>query len=369
VISWVEQILGVLVTVTIVLDVFLTVLYARLGSGLFSYWLAHIIWRCFTRVSDLFRPGRRGGLLALCGPSILVATVLFWSLSLAVGAGLLFHPSLGIHIVSNDGSSTPRDFVTALYAGGGSLSIVGAGELRPTNAFFRLVFVINSVIGVSVLSLTIAYLMQVYSALNRRNTVGLLVSLMARETADAAEIISSIGPKGKFDTGYTTLSEMAVRIVETTEGHHFYPVLFYFRFHAPKYSVSQIALLSLDTVALIRSALEPDEFEWLMKSSAVNILNDGTLTLIRSLTNTFLSETEAKPEVEDQDYQLWRERFFNAVSRLKRSGIPTNSDEEAAVNRYILIRKEWNHLITSLAPVMRYELQEIDPATAGSPGA
>ena len=37
--------------------------------------------------------------------------------------------------------------------------------------------------------------------------------------------------------------------------------------------------------------------------------------------------------------------------------------------RYILIRKEWNHFITILAPVMRYEPQEIDPATAGSPSA
>jgi hypothetical protein len=40
------------------------------------------------------------------------------------------------------------------------------------------------------------------------------------------------------------------------ETHHFYPVLFYFRFREPYYSVSRFALVSPDTVTLIKSALD-----------------------------------------------------------------------------------------------------------------
>jgi hypothetical protein len=368
VLFWVEQLLGVSLTVAILIDVYLTVLYARVGSGLFSYWLARGVWWSFFQFSRLFDQSRRGKVLSFCGPTILVATVLFWSLSLALGAGLLFHPNLGTAIVSSSGDSTPRDLITAIFAGGSSLSIVGGGDFKPVNGFFRVVFLFNSIIGMSVLSLTISYLMQIYSALNRRNAVALLANLMTRNTGDAVELISSVGPKGKFEAGYTNLSELAVRMVETKEGHHFYPVLFYFRFRQSMYAMSQLSLLSLDASALIRTALDPDEYEWLRGSAAVGTLNDGTLALVDSLTQAFLPDRKGEfGVVTNQLREQWRQRYFDAVSSLRRNGISTNPDEEAGAGQYVSIRANWNHFITALAPVMQYELSEIDPATSKSP--
>ena len=42
-----QQISGILIVLLILLDVFLTVLYARMGSGLLSPLLARTIWRAF----------------------------------------------------------------------------------------------------------------------------------------------------------------------------------------------------------------------------------------------------------------------------------------------------------------------------------
>ncbi|MGG7377501.1 hypothetical protein ACQ7B2_01455, partial [Escherichia coli] len=70
---------------------------------------------------------RRGSFLSFCGPVILVALVLLWAIGLTIGAALIIHPKLGKSVVSSSGG-TPTNFITAMYAGGSSLSIVGAGN-------------------------------------------------------------------------------------------------------------------------------------------------------------------------------------------------------------------------------------------------
>ena len=66
-----EQALGALLVLLILLDVFLTVLYARAGTGIISSRLALLIWRAFGIISRQF--GRsRGTMLSFCGPTILV---------------------------------------------------------------------------------------------------------------------------------------------------------------------------------------------------------------------------------------------------------------------------------------------------------
>jgi hypothetical protein len=107
----------------------------------------------------------------------------------------------------------------------------GASNFSPQTSGFRLLYLVNSIIGTAVTSLTLTYLMQVYNALQRRNKLGLNLELSSAETGDDAELIAGLGPEGKFDAGYSDLSEMAGDVAGAKESHHFYPVLFYFRFN------------------------------------------------------------------------------------------------------------------------------------------
>jgi hypothetical protein len=109
--SWLEQTFGTALVLFILIDVFLTVLYARLGSGLLSYHLARGTWLLFRSLSKPFG-SRRAKILSFCGPIILVLVVLVWALLLAVGMALLIHPRLGTGVVSTNGP-TSTDFVTA----------------------------------------------------------------------------------------------------------------------------------------------------------------------------------------------------------------------------------------------------------------
>ena len=283
----IQQISGILIVLLILLDVFLTVLYARMGSGLVSPQLARMVWRVF-RVVARCVPHYRDRIASFCGPVILVLLVLTWIAGLTLGNALLFHPVLGSAIRSSSGK-TPTDFVSALYAGGSSISIVGSGGFSPQVPRYRLIYLFNSIVGLSVTSLTLTYLMQIYSQLQQRNTFALKVYLATRKTGDAAALVAGMAPGGDWSHGTSALWEMAAGIAATKEAHHFYPVLFYMRFAEHYYSLSFSTLILLDTLTIIRSVLS-DQYSAVKQLGALDQIWEGSLLLLTSLEDTFLSK-------------------------------------------------------------------------------
>ena len=264
----VEQGLGLLLMLAILLDIFLTVLYARIGTGFFGHKLAYLLWGLFHLVSRPF--GRQRGLiLSFCGPVILVTGIVAWAFCLTLGAALIIHPELGSAIRSGSGT-TSTDFMTALFAGGSSMSIVGAGDFSPQTGTARLFYLFTSLTGISVTSLTLTYLMQVYNALHRRNTLGLKIHLLAAETGDAAELLCGLGPEGQFNGGYNNLAQVAMDLTQAKESHHFYPVLFYFRFQEPYYSVSRSPSPSR-AMPCANATATSAAWRWCLKSSATTM--------------------------------------------------------------------------------------------------
>ena len=175
------------------LDIFLTVLYARAGTAVFSPGVSRGMWLLFRLVSRPF--GRkRGTALSFCGPVILVVLIFVWAAGLALGSALIMHPHLGEGIRASEGS-TPRDFMSALYAAANSLSFVGSSDFKPQSAAFRALYMLNSLIGMSVMSLVLTYVMQIYNALKSRNALGLAIQTLSDETGDAAELIAGLGPQ------------------------------------------------------------------------------------------------------------------------------------------------------------------------------
>ncbi|HEX6010569.1 MAG TPA: hypothetical protein VFY87_01945 [Geminicoccaceae bacterium] len=350
---------GAVLMLAVLLDVFLTVLYARVGTGILSPKLARLTWRLFRLLpAGPYRPI----VLSFCGPAILVLLVLTWSVLLAFGAGLIIHPELSTGVRASSGE-TPTDLVTAVYVGGSSLSIVGASDFAPHTAAMKVMFLFNSVVGTSVISLTLTYLMQIYAALRERNALGLKMHAMSAETGDAAELVAGLFPDGELSGGYDNLSELAGEVAETKEGHHFYQVLFYFRFREPYYSVSRTTLLALDTVSLIKSALADDKAGWVKKSAAVQQLWSVSLMLVSTLDDTFLDRApEAGSDPIDHEAEPWRARYLAAVQRLRQAGLPLVADEETGAELYVKLRGRWDPLIAALAPAMAYSMDEIDPA-------
>ena len=360
--SWLVQALGAAMILAVLLDVFLTVLYARIGTGIISRPLARATWSAFRIVGP--RVGRwRNTFLSLGGPTILVLLVNVWLWGLMIGGGLIVLPRLGTSITATSGP-TPTGFITALYVAGDTMTTVGSSDLAPRTPLVRLLYPASSLIGISVITLTLTYFVEIYTALQRRNTLALKVHLATAETGDAAELVAGLGPQGRFDEGYAHIAEIGGEIVGVKESHHFYSVLVYFRFAEPHYALSRVALVTLDAVTLIKSALDDERYGWLKESAAVEQLWRASMRMSTLLADSFLpgGMPEPKGDADASTRDRWQQRYLAALRRLREAGIETIRDDANGAETYAALRARWDRYVKAFADHMLHDLDAIDPA-------
>ena len=218
-------------------------------------------------------------------------------------------------------------------------------------------------IGLCVITLTLTYFLEVYNALHRRNTFALKVHLATGETADAAEMVAGLGPRGEFTAGYSQLSEMVAEMADLKESHHFYPVIFYFRFREPYYALSRLAMVNLDAVTLIKSALDDEAYGWLKESAAVAQLWRTTMHLLTLVAVGFLPG--GMPQGDEPDaatVDRWRRRYAAGLRRLQQAGVKTIADEAAGAENYVALRARWQRYVDTFARHMIHDAAEMDPA-------
>ena len=303
-------------------------------------------------------------MLSYAGPVILVVLVALWFWGLALGIALITHPKLGTSVTATTGA-TPTDFATALYLSGDSMTTVGSTDLAPRTDFFRVLFVASSFIGLSVITLTLTYFLEIYNALHRRNTFALKIHLAGAETADAAELVAGVGPEGEFKAGYARLTEIGAELASFKESHHFYSVLLYFRFRDANYSLPRVELLTLDAATLMKSGLDDRRYAWLKESAAVTQIWRATMHVLTVLAATFLPGGMPQPEPgdapDDETLQRWRRRYFAALRRFREAGIATVADEESGADTYVSLRARWDRYIVAFAAFLVEHMTVVDP--------
>ncbi|MGA0596245.1 potassium channel family protein [Enterovirga sp. CN4-39] len=288
---------------------------------------------------------------------IVISLVFFWASGMAIGAALVIQPELGTSIRPSSGD-TPTDFITALLVAGNSLSIVGSGDYSPHTAGTRVLFFVNSLIGASVLSLVLSYLVQVYSALRERNALALNIHLMTGSTGDAAEMLARLAPGGDTSSATSELGNLARSLAATKEAHHFYPLLFYFRFEEPLYSVSRFSFVILDLVTLIECAVEVNA--QLARSAPVASLRQGSRLLLETLDRSLPTPTRSAEIISRTDLH---DSYTAATETLERDGIRTRAGGGEA---YVAARAAWEPLVRRVAPALGYTIDDIARRTVRS---
>ncbi|WP_218776009.1 potassium channel family protein [Sphingomonas sp. TZW2008] len=282
---------------------------------------------------------------------------------MALGAALIVQPELGTAIRPASGRAS-TDFVTALLVAGNSLSIVGGGDYSPHTTGTRLLFLLNSLIGASVLSLVLSYLVQVYSALRERNALALAVDLITDGTGDAAVMLAKLLPEGEASDATGELGNLVRSLAATKEAHHFYPLLFYFRFEEPLYAVSRFSFVLLDATTLIDTALDRARYRALAASAPVAAVRRGARLLLETLDSHFPTVRDRA----DAATEAWplRQSYDAAIRTLAGAKITTQPE---GVQAYVALRLDWEPLVRRVAPTLGYALPEIDRRTAATQAA
>lgn len=356
-----EQFVGLALIAVVLADVFLNVLYARAGIAIISRPLAHAVRALFVGVGRL--TGRhRPRVLSFCGPAIVVALLFTWLSGLVIGSAMVMQPALATALSAYP-QATGRGFASAIYVAAGVISSAGAGQLSPHTTAYNLFFAFDSFLGISVMTLAITYLMQLYTALQARDELALKVELMTGQTGDAARLVAGLGPDGRFETGYSVLTDLAAELSRVKEAHHLYPVLFYFRFPQAYYELSRFTLVLLDAVAIIHAALDERAAGWLKRSAALEHLERGGLVLIDTLHRVYLrDEGVGPPDPSPEEVAAWRRRFGRAVGVLRAAGLPVRRDLSRCGDSYVRMRNQWNDALFRLGGAIGHEPQEIDAA-------
>ena len=343
-----EQLGGALLMLVAVVDMFLTVLYARIGSrrgsrlGMgFSRWVGR---GCWTSCCWLARRSRRLGptLLSLSAPLSLVLVAAMWAAVLTLGAAMIVQPALGTAVREPERDNTGgTDFATAMYVAGTSLSVISSSDFAPRSRAFRFVFLLNALIGTAAVTLTINYLLQIYRALLTRNALGLKIETMSGGTRNGAELVARWGPDGRFDACYSSLSEVVGELAEVHEAHHLYPMLFFFRFDAEYANLVVYLPALLEAATLLECAIDDRSYRWLRRSAAACQLHDGSLHLLELMDRAFVPQRFRGPAARPAQKNECRERFRRSLDVLQKAGIATVDAGDAELDRYIESLDGW----------------------------
>ena len=127
--------------------------------------------------------------------------------------------------------------------------------------------------------------------------------------------------------------------------------------------MSRFTNIALNTVTIIKTALDAKQYLWLVESGAVADICHSSSLLLTTLEESFIpGDLPERASPDAQTRSRWRNRFLNAAARLQAAGITLIADLDSAADSYISLRSEWNSHIRNLAPSMLYSLEEIDPA-------
>lgn len=179
---------GLLIVVLVVVDVILTVLHVDSDGPIVSI-LFRAIWRVLAVASRLV-PAARATLLALAGPGMIVAAVTVWFGLYVLGFALVYWPFM--ELFRADEEHALLGFTEAIYFSGVTATVLGHGDISPTEGFLQIGSFIQAGMGFGLLTGIVSYVINVTSGVMDRNTFELRLWIATGETGDGARAVSRL---------------------------------------------------------------------------------------------------------------------------------------------------------------------------------
>ncbi|HEU5062267.1 MAG TPA: potassium channel family protein [Solirubrobacterales bacterium] len=183
--------LGVALIAIALRDIF-DVLFHPLGRGI-------VARRVVLGVSGLARrlPGGKGTVGLLAGPIGYVAVVATWAALLAVGWALVFLPQLpeGFVFDSELDPAAHSGFLDALYISLVNLTSLGYGDISPGTSLLKILGPVETMFGLGLLTASISWLISIYNAISRRDSLAHEVHLAKQAEERLGEKLADADPE------------------------------------------------------------------------------------------------------------------------------------------------------------------------------
>ncbi|MFE9882883.1 potassium channel family protein [Streptomyces sp. NPDC005784] len=243
--EWLVTLVGAAVVLIILRDVFHTLWHPTRHGGL-SRVVMSLLWRLSTR-------GRRSSRTAgLAGPVGMVTVLATWAGAVAVGWALVYWPHMP-QAFSFSGTLKPSEHsgpVDALYLSLVTVATLGLGDIAPSADWLRIVAPLEALVGFTLLTATVSWILGIYPALARRRALALRISQLRR--ADPAEGQPASG------VGAAAFGQLAADIARTCVDFLQYPESYYFHDGPGDISLALTLGYAADLAELTKRAECPD---------------------------------------------------------------------------------------------------------------
>jgi hypothetical protein len=213
--------LGVALILLALRDVF-DVLFHPLGRGM-------VARRVVRGVAWLARrlPAGGGTIGLLAGPIGYVAVVATWATLLAVGWALVFMPQLpgGFTFDPALDPAEHSGFADALYVSLVNLTSLGYGDISPASPLLRVLGPMETMFGLGLLTASISWLISIYGAISRRDSLAHEVHLAKEAEERLGEKLADADPA----LLETMLASFAEQLIRTRRDVIHFPITHYFR--------------------------------------------------------------------------------------------------------------------------------------------
>jgi hypothetical protein len=228
------------ITIALTLREIFTDLFQPSGSGSLSSFIGHWLFRLARKLTFL---------LPIAGPLTIVIVIGCWTFGLAAGFALVYAS------VYPDNFKTPgeprrgfNEFVNLLAFSLSSLTTVGTPDLSPKLDWIRLSVAVESLVGFSLVTASISWIVLIYPALGRMRS-------LARRSAILVRAQQNTGVEAVSKDSESLLSELTRDVVRTRVDLIHYPLIYYFHADSERASLA-LALLTVEKLARNARKLE-----------------------------------------------------------------------------------------------------------------
>ncbi|WP_234835065.1 potassium channel family protein [Mycolicibacterium stellerae] len=214
---WVVAVMGVLLIVVVVRDVFHT-LFHPIGHGSIAPQVMKFVWWLLR----LFPADRR--IASLTGPLGIALVVLTWGALAVVGWSLLYLAQMpdGFAFGSELDPADRNAVFDSLYVSLVTIGTLGFGDIVPISPLLRVMVPLEALFGFMLLTAAVSWVLQIYPALHRRRVLALQLS-----TLRAARRVNP--DLGIDSVPIDVLTGLAAAVVEARNDFTQYGATYYFR--------------------------------------------------------------------------------------------------------------------------------------------
>jgi hypothetical protein len=310
IVRWLAFVVGLMIVLATARSIITTVIMPRFSRSMITLTAWRVVERPFMFAArKLPSYSAKDRVLAMLGPTAVIATLVTWMLLVFVGYALLFWPLI------------PNGFGAALYLSGSSMFTLGVATSSQPGPM-ALEFLAAGT-GLIVVAIQISYLPTLYTAYNRRETLVTALASRAGVPAWGPEILARHYLSEASDTLPALYAAWETLAADVVESHSSYPWLMVFRSPNPlqHWVVSMLAVL--DSASLF-IALAPGQ----VPAEARQCLRMGYLCL-RALARSLGFAVSDDPHPDDS-IQLPYEFYVRGVEHLQRAGFPLERTAEEA---------------------------------------